>query len=168
MSRKLLVFSVSLKDKVFRFALRFLNDYDDAQDIAQDVFEKLWAKRKSLEKYDNIEALSLKMTRDLCLNRLKHQKVKKEKLKNMARNEKYLYYKANYDEKEMEVIAKQLINNLPEKQKMVIQLRDVEGLEFEEISEILELNINAIRMNLSRARNKIREQLLKIMNYGLY
>lgn len=168
MSRKLLVFSVSLKDKVFRFALRLLNDYDDAQDIAQDVFEKLWTKRKSLKKYDNIEALSLKMTRDLCFNRLKHQKVKKEKLKNMARKEEYLYYKTNYDEEEMEVITKQLINKLPEKQKMVIQLRDVEGLEFEEISEILEINTNAIRMNLSRARNKIKEQLVKIMNYGLY
>ena len=79
MSRKLLDFSVSLKDKVFRFALRLLNDHDDAQDAVQDVFEKLWTRRKSLRKYDNIEALSLKMTRDLCLNRLKHQKVKREK-----------------------------------------------------------------------------------------
>jgi len=167
MSRKLLDFSVSLKDKVFRFALRLLNDHDDAQDAVQDVFEKLWTRRKSLRKYDNIEALSLKMTRDLCLNRLKHQKVKREKLKNIARNEKYLYYKPSYEEKEMEDITKQLINKLSAKQKMVIQLRDVEGMEFEEISQILELNINAIRMNLSRARNKIREELLKIMNYGL-
>ena len=167
MSKRLLVFSVSLKDRVFRFALRLLNDSDDAQDITQDVFEKLWTKRKSLREYDNIEALSLKMTRDLCLNKLKHQKVKREKLKNMARIEKHLYYKANYEEKEMDLITKQLINKLPEKQKMVIQLRDVEGMEFEEISEILELGIDAIRMNLSRARNKIKEQLLKIMNYGL-
>ncbi len=167
MSERYFELSGSVKDKVFRFAARILDNYEDAQDVVQDVLERLWIKRESLHQYDNIEALSLKNARNLCMNRIKHQKQKRDKLITIANEQKELYNHTNQEEKELDVITKQLISKLPEKQKMVIQLRDVEGFEFKEISEILEMDINAIRMNLSRARHRIREQLIKIMNHGL-
>ena len=163
MSERYFELSESVKDKVFRFASRILDNSEDAKDVVQDVLERLWIKRDSLDQYDNIEALSLKMARNLCINRIKHQKQKRDKLRSIAYEQNELITNANQEEKELEVITKQLISNLPKKQKMVIQLRDVEGFEFKEISEILEMDINAIRMNLSRARHRIREQLIKII-----
>ena len=57
------------------------------------------------------------------------------------------------------------INELPEKQKMVIHLKDVEEYEVSEISEILEIEENAVRVNLMRARQKVKEQITQLMNY---
>lgn len=167
MSERYSELSASVKDKVFRFAARLLDNYEDAQDVVQDVMEKLWIKRESLHQYDNIEALSLKMARNLCLNRIKHQKQKTDKLITIANQQRELSNHSIQEEQELDAITKQLISKLPEKQKIVIQLRDVEGFEFKEISEIMEMDISAIRMNLSRARHRIREQLIKIMNHGL-
>jgi RNA polymerase sigma-70 factor (ECF subfamily) len=57
------------------------------------------------------------------------------------------------------------INELPEKQKMVIHLKDVEEYEVSEISEMLEMEENAVRVNLMRARQKVKEQISQLMNY---
>jgi RNA polymerase sigma-70 factor (ECF subfamily) len=65
------------------------------------------------------------------------------------------------------VLIKQIISGLPELQRTIIQLRDIEQLEYEEIAEATELNVNAIRVNLSRARKKVRDEILKIQNYGI-
>ena len=64
-------------------------------------------------------------------------------------------------------IVHELIEDLPEQQKLIIQLRDVEQYEFEEIGKMLNLKPTAIRVSLSRARKTIREQLLKQHNYGI-
>jgi RNA polymerase sigma-70 factor (ECF subfamily) len=56
---------------------------------------------------------------------------------------------------------------LPEQQRLIIQLREIEGLEFEEIVEITDMNVNSIRVNLFRARSKIRDEIIKIEQNGL-
>jgi RNA polymerase sigma-70 factor (ECF subfamily) len=56
---------------------------------------------------------------------------------------------------------------LPELQRTIIQLRDIEQLEYEEIAEATDMNVNTIRVNLSRARKKVRDEILKIQNYGI-
>ena len=64
-------------------------------------------------------------------------------------------------------LVHRLINNLPEQQKLIIQLRDIEEFEFDEIAEQLNLQPTAVRVSLSRARKTIREQLTKQHNYGI-
>jgi RNA polymerase sigma-70 factor (ECF subfamily) len=59
------------------------------------------------------------------------------------------------------------MQTLPEKQKIIMQLRDIEQFEFAEISQMLEINETAIRVALSRARKVVREQLIKQYNYGI-
>lgn len=166
MSDFLSQFSLIQKDIVFRFALRLVGDREDAKDITQDVCEKLWKKRKDLENYENIEALAIKITRDLCMDRLRHLSMKQGKLKKIKDDKKLSDQKTEYDLKELAEITKRLISQLPEKQKMVIHLRDVEQYEIEDMSDMLGMDVPAIRMNLSRARRSIKEQLEKIINYG--
>ena len=62
----------------------------------------------------------------------------------------------------------QIIQTLPEQQRSIIQLRDIEGYDFEEIAELLDMNENAVRVNLSRARKKIRESLTVSKTYEYY
>jgi RNA polymerase sigma-70 factor (ECF subfamily) len=165
MNHKITSLTFSFRDKIFRLALRILNNYDDAEDITQDILEKLWHKKNKINGYNSIEALSMKMTKDLCLDKLKHHKVKTEKLKTLA--VQYTHEQQKPGLKNLVEITIELINKLPEKQRIIIHLRDVEGYDFNEIVSILDLDINAVRMNLSRARKTIKQQLEKISNYGL-
>ncbi len=155
------------KDKIYRFAKRYLISKDSAEDATQDIYLKLWNLRNKLNSYNNVEAFAMTMTRNHCLDILKLKS--SSNLKIIHNN--YKDSSQNLD-KQIEVsdsvsIIHKLINNLPEKQRLIIQLRDVEQYSFEEIGKILEIKPTAIRVALSRARKTIREQLLKKHKYGI-
>jgi RNA polymerase sigma-70 factor, ECF subfamily len=158
---------VSLKDKVFRFAKKILNDGDDAEDVVQDLFEKLWKMKNQLQKYDNIEAFVIKTTRNLCLDKLKHEKINIQKTRELQFHQQTITIPDESEKKEINIIIKSTIQHLPEKQKLIIHLRDIEGYEFDEIVKIMEMDVNAVRMNLSRARKAVKEKIIYTMNYGL-
>lgn len=154
-----------LKNKLYRFALRLLDDTTEAQDVVQEVFIKLWDRRTSLDECRSVEAFAMVTTRNQCLDLLKSKGYKmKQRLVNNF-DSGFNSPEQEFEMKETVIIVKQFINSLPEQQKMVIHLRDVEGYEFEEISEITGLNVNAIRVNLSRARKKVREAFEKNNSY---
>ncbi len=157
-----------IKDKAFRFARKMLNSSDNAKDVVQDMFEKLWKIKEDLNKYNSIEAVAIKITKNLCLDRLKHEKQKNHKLKIVKANSTVrLDNNSEFENKNTIEIITDLIEKLPEKQKMIIHLRDVEDFELSEIAEIMDLDNAAIRVNLSRARKRIKKQLIETMNYGL-
>ncbi len=156
-----------LKNKLFRFALRILGKVEEAEDSVQDVMLKLWTNREQLKNYNNIEAFAMVVTRNQCLDRLKskdHKNLRPEILK-PEKDEETPYVKAEMSDT-MQKVHK-IINALPDQQKMIIQMRDVEGMDFEEIADVMEMNVNAVRVNLSRARKKVRDTLLKLQNYEL-
>jgi len=105
------------------------------------------------------------ITKNLCLDKLKSKKHKSDELternQGMTMDTPYKYTEQadSYNK------VKEIINSLPEQQRMIINLRDVEGYEFEEMADMLELSVNTIRVNLSRARKKVRENMLKTYNY---
>ncbi len=155
-----------IKDKLFRLAKRLLISTDEAEDAVQEVFLKLWNRKEKMSGYKNPEAFAFTMVKNYCLDRLKSKQA--GNLKIVHTNFK------NQDDIQRTVEAKEgvemvfnIMKTLPEKQKMVLQLRDVEQLEFLEISEILEMNPTAIRVTLSRARKAVREQLIKHYTYGI-
>jgi len=155
------------KDKIYRLAKRYLISKDSAEDVTQDIYFKLWKNKEKIKTYNNIEAFAMTMTKNLCLDVLKAKN--SSNLKIIHNNYKDLN---NNLEKETEIsdsinIVHQLINELPDKQKLIIQLRDVEQYSFEEIGKILEIQPTAIRVALSRARKTIREKLLKKHKYGI-
>ena len=149
-----------LKDEMYRFAKRFLVSSDEAQDLVQDLMMKFWQKKDELAGL-NIKSYALKCVKNECLNKLKHETVKQNFADfQINRSELYKMEVNNLKEKIIN-----FINELPEKQKMVIHLKDVEEYEVSEISEILEMEENAVRVNLMRARQKVKEQITQLMNY---
>lgn len=150
-----------LKDEMYRFAKRFVMSSDEAEDVVQDLMMKFWQKKEELTNFGNLKSYALKSVKNECLNRLKHHEVKRGFADfQIHRSELYQIETNNLKE---QIIG--FINQLPEKQKTVIHLKDVEEYEVHEISEILEMEENAVRVNLMRARQKIKEQITQLMNY---
>ena len=152
--------------KIFRYADRLLSNVHDAEDVVQEIWMKLWDRRDHLDELKSIEAFAFRMTRNLCLDKIK---LKKPLYYDDREKAAYRFNEADEEpdpERRLELKdtmekVNHIIVSLPEQQKTLVQLRDVEGLEYEEISVITGLELNAIRVNISRARKKIRETLYK-------
>jgi RNA polymerase sigma factor (sigma-70 family) len=157
-----------LGKKLFHFARLLLNSEAEAQDAVQETYLKLWKIKDRLAALNNIEAFAMKMTKNWCLDRLK---AKKPLLIDSYTGEFDPEPDSNNPHTVLETTDKMnrffnMMKLLPEQQQVIIQLRDVEGYEFEEIAEMTNMNLSAIRVNLSRARKKLRESLIKMENYG--
>ena len=154
------------KDKVYRLAKRLLVSRDEAEDATQELYLKLWKNKESLEGYKNMEAFAMTMTKNYCLDQLKSKRASNLTLvhSNYANPESL---QKNIEVKDEAGLLLQLINELPEKQRLVIQLRDVENYDYDEIGEILEMEQTAIRVTLSRARKTLREKFIKKQQYGI-
>jgi RNA polymerase sigma-70 factor (ECF subfamily) len=155
------------KDKVFRLAKRLLISTEEAEDATQEILVKLWNKNDKLDVYTSLEAFAMTTTKNYCLDQLKSKR---------ASNLQLIH--SNYEDKQVGLLQKiedtdslnwveKIINELPEQQKLIVQMRDVEQYEFEEIAKMLNMNETAIRVALSRARKTIRETMQKTHSYGI-
>jgi len=150
-----------LKDEMYRFAKRFVMSSDEAEDVVQDLMMKFWQKREELAAFGNLKSYAMKSVKNECLNRLKHHDVKMGFADfQIHRNELYQIETNNLKD---QILG--FIRQLPEKQKAVIHLKDVEEYDISEIAEMMEMEENAVRVNLMRARQKIKEQITQLMNY---
>lgn len=158
-----------VKNKLFRFALRFLGSEEEAKDVVQEVFIRVWNGREQMNEVQNWEAWCMRITKNLSLDRIRSLNRKQTHPIEESydiRNEALTPHESTEIHESMQRIN-QLIEALPEKQRQVMHLRDVEGYSYNEICEILELDMNQVKVNLFRARNSVREKLVKINAYGL-
>lgn len=155
-----------LGQKLYRYASGLLKDAHEAEDIVQDIFIKLWNMRSRMNEIKNLDAFTFRMTRNLCLDRLKARKIRFFNHSSDAGIPEPEFSGLN-PESQLELQdtvnkIRMIINTLPEQQKSIIHLRDIEGYSYEEISDIMNMEINAVRVTLSRARRTVRESLSKI------
>lgn len=155
------------KDKMFRLAKRLLVSTEEAEDATQEVLVKLWNKNKELKQLNSIEAMAMTITKNYCLDQLKSKRA--SNLKIVHNN--YTNREAGLDQKieDQDTLSwvEKIINELPEQQKIIVQMRDIENSEFDEIATVLEMNETAVRVALSRARKTIREKITNTHHYGL-
>lgn len=148
---------VPLRGQLLFYAQRLLDDAADAEDIIQEVYLKLWYMRNELNAYNSIPALSVQITKRLCLNRLKEQLCKQKESFSLTLASKELTPDIELEEKDQVSHVMRIIDTLPGLQQTILRMRHVDGFEVEEIAELTGSNPEAIRMNLSRARKKVRE-----------
>jgi len=158
-----------LKDKLFRLALSITRNREEAEDIVQDTLLKVWTKCKEGAVPTSIEAYSLTACKNLSIDRLA-----KAENRNVS-----LDYTEGAEPETSQTVEDQMIvrerrNNvltlmsrLPDKQRAVMELRDVEGKEYKEIAEIMGITESDVKVTLFRARQKIKEQYIKLDRYGL-
>ncbi|HKK11487.1 MAG TPA: RNA polymerase sigma factor [Flavobacteriaceae bacterium] len=155
------------KDKVFRLAKRLLVSNEEAEDATQEILMKLWNKRKNIGEYRNVEAFSMTMTKNFCLDRLKSKQAQNLKIVHSNYQDHNVSLQRQVEINDSVDWVAKIIEELPEQQKMVLQLRDIEEYEFAEIAKVLDMNETAIRVSLSRARKTIREKLTNTHSYGI-
>ena len=155
------------KDKLFRLAKRILVSTEEAEDATQEVLFKLWNNKENLESYKSIEAFSMTMIKNYCLDQLKAKRSGNLKLVHDNYIDREPSLERQLEAKDTMDWVEIAINELPEQQKLIIQMRDIEEYEFEEIAKIMDMNETAIRVSLTRARKKIRAFMLKTNEHGI-
>ena len=158
-----------LKDMLYRLALRITQKHEEAQDIVQDTLIKVWNKRDDWESIDSIEAFSLTVCRNLALDRMKVKSSKNESLDNSHLDTPDLG-STPYERMQLKdriELVKRMVDALPEKQRSCMQLRDFEGKSYKEISSILGISEDQVKVNIFRARQVIKQKYQQIDGYGL-
>ena len=154
------------KDKLYRLAKRLLVSSEEAEDAVQEVYLKLWKGKHQIKNYKNPEAFAITMTKNYCLDRLKSKQASNLKIvHNNFQNSENIERKVEANDGVSLVFL--IMETLPEQQRIILQLRDVEQYEFAEIAKMLDSNETAVRVALSRARKAVRQQLIKQYNYGV-
>tara|TARA_R100001143_G_C3360727_1_gene135367 strand:+ start:12800 stop:13324 length:525 start_codon:yes stop_codon:yes gene_type:complete len=155
-------------DKFFRVALTLLGNRQEAEDILQDTFLKLWNMRNRLSEYSSVEALGVTMTKNLCVDKLrsyKHRNQNDEEVDTLPVQSELPDPGETTEHNDSLSMIHSIFKTLPDQQKLIIHLRDVEQYSYEEIETMTGLTVNTIRVNLSRARKTVREEYLKHQNY---
>jgi RNA polymerase sigma-70 factor (ECF subfamily) len=155
------------KDKLFRLAKRLLVSTEEAEDATQEVLLKLWNKNEDLGNFNSLEAFAMTMTKNYCLDQLKSKRAGNLKLVHDNYTDREPSLQKKLEDIDSLNWVEKVINQLPEQQRMIIQMRDIEQYEFEEIAKILDMNETAIRVALSRGRKTIREFMSKTHDYGI-
>ena len=149
-----------MSSKIYSYATRIIGNQDIAKDVVQDIMLKLWEKRKDLGQYNNLTGFVIRMTRNHCIDLIRRKKetVSDEEYRKELQNEPFTLN--NIENKELYNIIGEIINTLPENHREVVILKDLEGYSGKEISEITGMEMNNIRVIISRCRKKIKETLV--------
>jgi len=153
--------------QLYRVAFRLMGNTQDAEDMVQEAYLKLWKKRDELSNdIQSMEAYCITLVKNICYDALRLSQLDEDGRSPEVIN---ISESANVAiEVELKDEANQvmkLIDQLPEQQRLIIQMRDVDDRPYEEIEEATGLSAINIRVLLSRARKKIREQFKEIMKY---
>lgn len=157
-----------LKDKLFRLALRITFDRAEAEDIVQETMIRVWNKRDEWNELESVEAYCLTVARNLAIDR--SEKKDSQTVELTIEAEQTPDASSPYDRlvnKERLKLVHRLVGELPEKQRLIMQLRDVEGKSYKEIAAALRLTEEQVKVNLFRARQKVKQKFIDIDNYGL-
>ncbi len=147
---------IPLNERLSRYAWYYLKNKDDVYDVIQEVYIKLWRMKDTLEKYQSSLALALRITRNQCLDFVRKRSKSHELLIGDSISDPEV---VSDNRSEVFEYIKKAVNKLSGVQKEVMILKDIEGYDYNEISGILDMDINTIRVNISRARKKVREML---------
>jgi RNA polymerase sigma-70 factor (ECF subfamily) len=157
-----------IKNKLYRFALRYVKNPQEAEDVVQEVFIKLWNNREQMQEINNVEAWCMRVTRNLSIDKLRS---KHNRTDDIPEGTNWLDNSAGPDKQtelnEAVEKIKKWIEELPEAQRNVIQLRDIEEFSYKEIAEALEISMELVKVNLHRARKVIRKKILESDSYGI-
>ena len=159
-----------LKNKLFRLALRITLNREEAEDVVQDTMIKVWNARDRWQELDPIEAYSLTIARNLSLDRIKKMDNQNDSLEeqNTERlDETSSTPSERMIQKDKLDIVRNIINELPEKQRSCLQLRDIEGKSYKEIADILSITEDQVKVNIFRARQTVKQRFQQFDSYGL-
>ena len=143
-----------VSDSLYRFSVHFLKDTEEARDIVQDAFEKLWLNREKVEQ-EKVKSWLFTCVHNAMLNQVSRKKRQIAHLDSLG--------KSDFQQPDLAFESKQVVDlmvgSLPPLQKSILLLRDLEGYTYEEIGDMLSISSAQVKVYLFRARIKLKKQL---------
>jgi len=156
-----------LKPRLFGFAWRMLRNREDAKDAMQELMMKLWNNRKTLEAKGNIRTYAFTALYHDCIDRLRKQNrfrlVTGSDLIEIRDN---VNIDLDFENSDLIRQIRVAMDNLPHKQKVILELRDFQDFDYDEIAKMMNMTVNAVRVTVARSRASISEKMKKEMSYG--
>ncbi len=159
-----------MKSRLLRLAYRILNNREDAEEAVQEAFIKIWEKRSQIDKNANIDGFATVVLRNICLDKFKskhylHKKNDIDDYSYVLETTDVSPYK-NAEYKDAAALIYKIIEDLPDKARQIIKLRDIDGFSNPEVAQMLGIDENVVKVTLSRTRKKIRDILINKYGYN--
>ncbi len=154
-------FRTTVLPLIFRLALRITMNKAEAEDVVQDTLLKVWEHREEWEQINNLEAFAIATCRNRALDVMKRAGRNTEKLDEMV------HFSSQTPQEQLEAneqisLVNRLMDDLPEVQRTIMLLRDIEGKTYQEIAQTLDISETQVKVYLHRARTKIKERIWTI------
>lgn len=160
---------LTLKDKMFRLALRITLNRAEAEDVTQDILLRVWEQRESLGELRSLEAYVLTAVRNLALDRVAKTDNANVSLDDVQTDAFDSAPCPDEDMEQQESLkrVREIMSGLPEAQRTALQLREIEGHSYRETADIMNVSEANVKVLIFRARQAVKNQIDKIENYGL-
>ncbi len=158
-----------LKNQLYRLALHITLNATEAEDVVQETLIRVWNKREDWAVIDSIEAFSFIICRNIALDSIRkhdnnNSSLDSTPIERADQSSNPFEQTAQSDSIEQ---VKRIVESLPEKQRSCMQLRDFEGKPYKEISEVLGISEEQVKVNIFRARQTVKERFNQLNSYGL-
>jgi len=156
-----------LKPGLFGFAYRMLRNREDARDAMQEVLLKMWENRNKLNRNGNIRTYCYTVMYRECIDRIRKRNrlslVSGPDLPEIAGPS---HLEQDFENNDLIAQIRMFMDQLPEKQKAILELRDFQDFDYEEIAKMMDMTVNAVRVTVARSRAAISEKMKKEISYG--
>lgn len=158
-----------MKNNLYRLALRITCNNAEAEDVVQDTLIKVWNRRERWDEIESMEAFCMTICRNLALDKIKKMGNQHDSLDDnqqdrpSALNNPY----EEMNQKDRIQLVRRIVDELPEKQRTSIQLRDFEGKSYKEVAEIMLISEDQVKINIFRGRQTIKQRFKELDDYGL-
>ncbi|MBR6866726.1 MAG: sigma-70 family RNA polymerase sigma factor [Prevotella sp.] len=160
-----------LKNKLYRLALRITLNAEDAEDVVQETMMKVWSRRQQWEQIESMEAFCMTICRNLALDKTRRMAADDQSLEANEIDAPDHSHHANPEEQTIQQdrirLVREIIDQLPEKQRSVMHLRDFEGKSYKEIATILSITEEQVKINIFRARQTVKSRFLQSEAFGI-
>ncbi len=156
---------IPLRQKLYHFAWKLLENEADAEDAVQETFLRLWNNRDKLDNINNSGAFAMQTVKNICIDKIRARRFELSTEETPDPDVWQQTPYADMEQKDSVQLIRGIIERLPELQRKIILMRDVEGYELQEIATITGTHVSAVTMNLSRARKKVREEFITVHTY---
>jgi len=161
-----------LKNELYRLALRITLNSAEAEDVVQETMIKVWNRRGDWERIDSMDAFCLTICRNLALDKTRKKANHASSLDGVTNTDTPdRSYTSNIEDQVIDrdriALVRRLIDNLPEKQRTAMLLRDFEGRSYKEIASVMDISEQLVKVSIFRARQTVKKKLEDTENYGL-
>jgi RNA polymerase sigma-70 factor, ECF subfamily len=146
-----------------QYARLYLKDEDEAKDLVQKLFTQMWEQPDRFEADSSMQGLLYSAVKNRCINRLKHEKVKKEHQLHSAQSGRTLYVVQDDDSSNLEKKIEKALQLLPDQCRRVFELSRIDGLKYKEIAEQLNISIKTVEVHMGKALRHMRTELAEYL-----